>query len=638
MYESFGAVVDHTKKTVQFRTFIPDYTIDQNQYYPEFCIRDEQGRLICTNRGGEPDIARIQIIGDFQTTLPGGNNWDIPSAPAMKPARQYPDLPEAPKGWLYESDVFQLQDGFFQYQYAITYNVGAEPLRRVCDPCTKYHDHTDGQDRSGFVIGGAPPIQVSVLENRLPLKDLIIYELHLEDFTWEFRGNEAPLQAMQEKIKYLKTLGVNAVEILPWTGSSGGGYSWGYMPFLYFSVANRYTDDKKYPLEKLSQLKALIDAFHKEGVHVIMDGVYNHVTEDFPYKQIYRETDLSPFIGDYGEGIFGQNQDLDYNNRCTQEFILDVCKYWIDVFKIDGIRFDYVKGFCDPGDTQHGLTKLIADLKDYIAKDPSRKNIALILELLSGYECIDTMNKVNADGCWLDNVFWTHFDALRQKRVNKEIMRALNSSKDFAPGKVPVTYLQNHDHRTLINQIGSDHSNRPSWWLTQPYLLALFTTPGAVLLHSGQEWGEDAWMPEGSEEKTSGISRVIHRAIHWSSADDQYGGKIGNLYRNLIEIRKSHSALRSPNFYPDDYSTAFNSEGYGFHEENQVVIFHRWDDTERFIVVINFSKDSKTVTIPFPANGTWIDILNGGGCSVSNYRLYDQTVNSNWGNIYWQQI
>jgi 1,4-alpha-glucan branching enzyme len=637
MYENFGAVVDHTKKTVQFKTFIPDHAIDQNQYYQEFCIRDGTGNIICTNRGGDPGIASIQIIGDFQKMLPGGKDWDIASAPAMKPARKFPDPPEAPKGWLYESDVLQLQDGFFQYQLAVTYN-GSVEQRTVCDPCTKYHDYTDGQDRAGFVIGGIPPIQVAALANRLPLKDLIIYELHLEDFTWEFRGNEAPLQAMQEKIRYLKELGVNAVEILPWTGSPGGGYSWGYMPFLYFSVTNRYTDDKKYPLEKLSQLKALINALHKEGIHVIMDGVYNHIAEEFPYKQIYRDKDLSPFIGNFGEWAFGNNQDLDYNNRCTQEFILDVCKYWLDIFKVDGIRFDYVKGFCDPGDTQHGLSKLITDLRNYIAQDPARKNTALILELLSGYECIDTMNKVNADGCWLDTAFWTYFDSLRQKRINKEIMRALNSSKDFGPGKVPVTYLQNHDHRTLVNQIGYDHNNRPSWWLTQPYLLSLFTTPGAILLYSGQEWGEDAWMPEGSEEGASGTSRVIHRAIHWSSAGDQHGKRIGDLYRPLIKLRKTHPSLRSPNFYPDDYSTAFNNQGYGFNEEKQVVIFHRWDDTERIMVVINFSQGDQTVNIPFPSNGTWIDILNGGGRSVSDYWLYGQTVNSNWGNIYWQKV
>ncbi len=645
MYEKLGAVVDHGNKTVQFRVFFPDHEKDPNQYFREFIVRDSQGNEIKDDQGntiinhaGKPDIAGIKIVGDFQQATNHGADWDVASAPSMLQPRPYPDPPEAPKGWLYESAVLPAKDGYFQYRYVVTYKDSSES-RQVCDPCSKYHDcDTDG-DRSGFVIGGNRWITPVNLANRLPLKDLIIYELHLEDFTWEYRGNEAPLQAMQfaDKIQHIKSLGVNAVEILPWTGSPGSGYSWGYMPCLFFAVTNRYTDDKKYPLEKLSQLKALIDALHKEGIHVIMDGVFNHVADPFPYRTMYRDHDLSPFIGDFGEWQFGP--DLDYNNRCTQEFILDVCKYWIDVFKVDGIRFDYVKGFCNTSDKAHGLPRLIIDLKDYIAQDPARKNISLILECLSGYECIDRTNQIDADGCWLDNAFWTYFDAVEYKHVNNQVMRALNSNKDFAAGKVPVMYIENHDHRTLINKINNRYYNRSLWWQTQPYMIALFTSPGAILLHSGQEWGEDAWMPEGHEEAASGISRVIHRAIHWFQAGDDFGKPLMHWYSKLAAIRSSHPALSSPNFYPaDDYSTQFNDKGYGFHEDKQVVIFHRWDDTERFIIVINFSDKDAVVNVPFPANGPWTDLLNDSVHSVSNYWLPNRTVNRHWGNIFRQTV
>ncbi|UFS70241.1 alpha amylase C-terminal domain-containing protein [Geomonas sp. RF6] len=637
MYRNFGAIVDHANKTVQFRVFFPDHEVDPNQYYREYNVRDDKGKLLYTNKGGKPEISEIRVVGDFQGAL-GGTNWDVKTAPVLGKIRRYPETPDAAKGFLYESDVINLSDGFFQYRYQVLHS--GETEHRLCnDPCTKYHDYRDGDgDASGFVIGGNPPIEVQPIADRLPLGDLVIYELHLEDFTWETRRNEAPMAEMLKKVEYLESLGVNAVEILPWTGCSGSGYSWGYTPFLYFSVTNRYVDDKKYPLEKISQLKALINALHSKGIHVIMDGVYNHVSDMFPYYQLYKDRDVCPFIGNFKEyGSFGQV--IDFNNECANEFILSVCKYWIDVFKVDGIRFDYVKGFYDKEDRLHGFRTLIEKLNDYIAEDPARKNISLTLELLNGYDCINDTNTVDATGCWLDDYLWRTYDFIEKGRVNKEIMRILNANKDFKPGKSPVIYAQNHDHRTLVNSIGKGNYSRGEAWRTQPYIIALFTSPGAILMHSGMEWGENTWMPEGSEEGPSRTSRILHRAIHWSQQYDAVGTMLASTYKKLIEIRNKHSALRSPNFYPaDDYSTSFNQQGYGFHEEKQVVIYHRYDNSERFIVVINFSQNNQQIDIPFPANGVWRDLLNEHDTTVSGYWLRSEVVNSNWGKIFWQKI
>jgi 1,4-alpha-glucan branching enzyme len=75
-----------------------------------------------------------------------------------------------------------------------------------------------------------------------------------------------------------------------------------------------------------------------------MDGVFNHVSVDFPYKGMYRNPDDCPYIGTYG-GSFAGLQDLNFNNDCTNDFIRDVCLYWIETFGIDGIRFDNTVNF-----------------------------------------------------------------------------------------------------------------------------------------------------------------------------------------------------------------------------------------------------------------------------------------------------
>ncbi len=68
------------------------------------------------------------------------------------------------------------------------------------------------------------------------------------------------------------------------------------------------------------------------------------------------------------------------------------------------------------------------------------------------------------------------------------------------------------------------------------------------------------------------------------------------------------------------------------------MIYHRWDATERFIIVINFSGKDATVNVPFPTNGIWTDLLNNNAkFSVNNYWLVNQSVGSNWGSVFWQK-
>ena len=73
-----------------------------------------------------------------------------------------------------------------------------------------------------------------------------------------------------------------------------------------------------------------------------------------------------------------------------------------------------------------------------------------------------------------------------------------------------------------------------------------------------------------------------------------------------------------------------------------VVIYHRWGNTddgilERFIVAINFSSTDQVVNIPFPDNGTWEDLLNNQKVNVQNWWLFNQTVNSYWGRVFYKK-
>jgi 1,4-alpha-glucan branching enzyme len=604
MYQSFGASVDQNEVT--FKLFLPDNAVDPKQY----------------SRGGTPKIEEIRVRGDFQNQL-GGVDWELDSAPRLK-------REEHPNGWMWSCTLDgELSEGFYQYKYFVSFKNGTQ--RWVTDPCTKYGG-SGGDENSAFVVGGNR-VDVQPIAQRLPPRDLVLYEMMIDDFTDDFRGERAPLDAIHDKLDYLADLGINGIEFMPWMAWPGDDFSWGYDPFQFFAVEYRYIHDDAQPADKLFRLKRLINALHARDMHVIMDGVFNHVraginpNKGFPYVWLYQNPEESPYIGSFEKGGFFE--EFDYNNQCTQEFIRDVCLYWLDTYQLDGIRFDFTVGFFRQGDSSAGISLLIAELNKHLAQQ-KRENVALVVEHLTDnrYEAINDTNNMDATACWFDPFMYQSQSYARNGRLDGEILRILNANLDFDSGKMPVTYIENHDHSTIVQEAGG----RQRWFKTQPAAIALLTSPGMVMLHNGQEFGEEYWLP------ASGGGRVLPRPLHWGSfGEDIAGQRLYSVYQKLIAIRKDHPSLRSANYFP----VANHPDGYGVINE-RVVIFHRYGpgvdgSREHFIVAINFADDDRLVDIPFSANGEWQDLLNGEKVHVAGFRLFKQRIPSNWGCIYYHE-
>ena len=594
------------------------------------------------DHGGDPQIAKLEVFGTFQSKL-GRPNWSVPDA-----------LPLTAKshgsGVLWSGRTPALPEGFYEYKYIVTFKDGAS--RKVSDPCTRY---SGGEhENSGLVIGGSTPQDnlVQRLDRRLPLRDLVIYELMIDDFTAEYRGPRAPVDAVVDKLDYIRSIGFNAIEFMPWTAWIGGDFAWGYLPFLFFSVENRYVDDPREPAEKLSRLKRLITECHRRGLHVIMDGVFDHArytneAYGFPYYWLYRDPNDSPFVGIFADSAFPG--DLNFANKCTNVFIADVCKYWIDLFGIDGLRLDYTKGLYLPagGDgapaaqPPPGLPRLIADVRAHVAGH-GEDEFSITIEHIEDYNAIDVANKVDATSCWYDPFYWTSRTALKRGWIDADIMRLLNTSQDFGAGRVPTTYIENHDHA----EVASNASGRANWFRLQPWMIALLTCPGAVLVYNGQEFADDYWMPEMHEEQQSGQARVTPRPKRWAGqSEDEIAHQVRDLYRRLIRIRHDHPALRGPQFHPahwEGWQRQFDRDGYGVDVGKQAVIYHRWGPgadgaTELFIVVLNFSPWTQELDIPFANNGEWVDLLSGWRVSVDNWRLPNQRIGGNWGHVFYRR-
>jgi len=615
MYEDFGFVGKPTGDQ-SIKLFIPDNTVDPSQY----------------TIGGPCQIASVAIVSDFQHLVtPGAIDWDPTTALAMTNLNH-------PNGFLF-SYVFDppLPDGWYQYQYLVTFENAT--TRVVGDPCTKYGG--DSNDRSAFVVGGEPANPESIA-TRLPSNDLIVYELMIDDFTKEYRGTQAPIDAINDKLDLVQALNINAIEFMPWIAwPDDQSFSWGYNPAYYFSVESAYVNDPVNPLNRLSRLAALITECHSRNIHVLLDIVLQHAyqganTNGFPYYWLWQTPTDSPFIGEFEPANNFSMLPLDYTNACTQQFVTDVCTYWLARFKLDGFRFDQVTGYDNLQYPTKGAPGLIKALTTY-ASTKNLQNISLILEDDWGFQVIADANFIQSTGAWFD-VFRSYpFDIFSGYAVlgaiRADYMRVLNSALGFNTPICPTIYLENHDHATITYELGS----RDRWFKAQPYMIALATCSGTVLLHNGQEWGqlEDLW--EDDSNAPPQFVRVQSRPLTWEQRGDDVGLKLTGLYTFLMGLRTAHPALRSPNFYPDFYDsswTQFSPDGYGINEAMQIAIYHRWDDGDLYMIVLNFSDSTQYVNIPLPQNGAWIDLLNNNASlNVTNFSLPNYAVQSNWGCI-----
>ena len=193
----------------------------------------------------------------------------------------------------------------------------------------------------------------------LPLKDLIIYEMHVRSFTKDSSSgvkHNGTYAGIIEKIPYLKKLGINCIELLPIfefdelentkviNGERLYNY-WGYSTVNFFSPKAGYAASGPMGLAA-EELKNLIKKLHKAGIEVILDVVFNHTAEgneNGPYIS-YRGIDNKTYYLLTPEGYYynfsGCGNTMNCNNAVVRNFILDCLRYWVSDYHIDGFRFD----------------------------------------------------------------------------------------------------------------------------------------------------------------------------------------------------------------------------------------------------------------------------------------------------------
>ncbi|MEQ8673807.1 MAG: glycogen debranching protein GlgX [Aggregatilineales bacterium] len=196
---------------------------------------------------------------------------------------------------------------------------------------------------------------------RTPIEDLIIYEMHVRGFTKHASSgatNPGSYQAIQEKIPYLKELGINCVELMPiFEFNEFENYRycpdteelllnyWGYAPIAFFAPKAGYAASNR-PGGEINELKALIKALHANGIEVILDVVFNHTAEGnekgptISFKGIDNSIYYILTPDGYYYNFSGTGNTFNCNHPRVRHLILDCLRYWVSEYHIDGFRFD----------------------------------------------------------------------------------------------------------------------------------------------------------------------------------------------------------------------------------------------------------------------------------------------------------
>src|SRR5215213_4940549 len=163
----------------------------------------------------------------------------------------------------------------------------------------------------------------------LALKDYLIYELHTGTFT-----PEGTFDAVIEKLPFLKSLGVTAIELMP-VAQFPGARNWGYDGAHLYAPQSTYGGPEG--------LKRLIDACHREGLAFVLDVVYNHLGPEGnyagEYMPLYSEAHKSP----WGAGL---NFDGG-GSEGVRRFFVENALYWLTEYHVDALRLDAVHAIVD---------------------------------------------------------------------------------------------------------------------------------------------------------------------------------------------------------------------------------------------------------------------------------------------------
>ncbi len=454
----------------------------------------------------------------------------------------------------------------------------------------------------------------------LPLKDLILYELHIGTFT-----AEGTFEAAIGQLDRLIDLGVNAVEIMP-VAQFPGERNWGYDGVYPFAVQHSYGGP--------TGLKRFIDAAHQRGLAVLLDVVYNHLGPEGNYLRDFGPYFTTEYHTPWGEALNFDGPDSDH----VRHFFLMNALQWQDEFHLDGLRLDATHAIKDLS-----AIPFLAELAEQAARESLR--LGRPFHLIAESDTNDARlirprseNGVGLAATWADdfhhavhayltgerNGYYEDFGSLSDLvwayreafvftgRYSVYRRRQHGSSPAGLRREQFVVCVQNHDQ--VGNRATGDRLStlveRSSLSLAAGLLLL---SPYVPLLFMGEEYGERAPFLYFTSHGDANLVEAVRQGrrqefasfgwqgevpdpqaeetFHRSKIDPSRGdAELLALYRSLIALRRT---------LPLDAEREVLA-----HEQHQTMRVLYYDATHPVLIVFQLGSNSAECSWPCPM-GTW---------------------------------
>ncbi len=425
--------------------------------------------------------------------------------------------------------------------------------------------------------------------------ELVIYEMHVGTFNDAPGSGPGTFDEILPKLPYLRDLGINAIEVMP-VLEFPIDYSWGYNPAQPFSVETALGGPKG--------LHQFVKAAHTHGIAVILDVVYNHFGPgDLDLWRFDGWSDLNHDGGIYFYDRSRAHTDWgdtrpDYGRSEVRQFIRDNALFWLNKYRLDGLRLDSVGNIrsVNGRELPDGWNLLQWINNEIRASQPWKITIA---EDLQNNEWITKDTGAGGAG------FGAQWDAGFVHPIRAAVIGQSDSARDMWAVRDALIYRYNDDaiQRVIYteshDEVANGHSRVPeeiwpgnasSWFSRKRSTLGaalVFTAPGIPMLFQGQEFLEDQYFRDTVP-------------LDWSKLNTFAG--IQMLYQDLIHLRRNWlnntRGLRGQNIHV-----------HHVNNDNKLIAFHRWENGgpgDDVVVVANFANRSYgSYTIGFPRAGSW---------------------------------
>lgn len=454
--------------------------------------------------------------------------------------------------------------------------------------------------------------------------DAIIYELSVRDMTSsEYSGvyNRGKFLGLTETgtktmygntsgLDYISELGVTHVQIMPMFDFGSVDelepnllYNWGYDPNQYNIPDGSFITEPNNPYKRVQECIYMIEAFHKKGLRVTMDVVFNHVysVNNHSFERIvphyyFRNDDF----GKFSDGSFCSN-DLNTCSLMVRKYIVDMCKRWMTLYHVDGYRFDLmgiidiytmnkIERECraiDPSVMIYGegwnLPTMLSD-KDKAMNDNhvNMPNISFFNDVFRNTMRGENGSNRNDSGGYMCGNGDRTFEAVKLIR---------NIDKFTYPTQ-SINYVECHDNETTADKLVlsmSETREVRAKRLTMLQAVCLLSM-GIPFIHSGQEFYRTKRGLHNTYNSPDDINQ-----IKWL-VRDRYEERI-ELFRELIRIRK-------------------NNPGFRYSTKNEITRYVSVEQVDRSIIVekiIQKEHENETIYVIYnPANANYTCELEEG--------------------------